>query len=144
MERFAYPVKLERAEEGGYTVTFPDVPGAITEGDDEAEALRRAADALETILATYIKDGKPLPRPRGERGRKRTVRPSALGCMKMALHEGMQAQGMGKAALARRLGWHLPQVDRILDLAHASKVEQIEAALAALGLVVRVEIERAA
>ena len=77
---------------GDYTVTFPDVPGAITEGDDEAEALRRAVDALETILATYVKDGRPLPRPRSERHRGRTVRPSAVGCMKMAIYAGMRAQ----------------------------------------------------
>jgi antitoxin HicB len=144
MENFAYPVKLERAEEGGFTVTFPDVPGAITEADDEEEAVLRAADALETILAAYVKDGKPLPRPRRARGRVRTVKPSALSCMKLAVYQAMQAQGVGKAALGRRLGWHLPQVDRILDLMHASKVEQVEAALAVLGLSVRVEIEKAA
>jgi predicted RNase H-like HicB family nuclease len=46
---------------GGSAATRRDVPGEITEGD--AEAPRRGVDAWETVLATYIKDSKPLPRP---------------------------------------------------------------------------------
>ena len=42
-------------------------------------------------------------------------------------------QGIKKAELARRLGWHTPQVDRLFDLRHASRLDQIEAAAAALG-----------
>jgi antitoxin HicB len=45
----------------------------------------------------------------------------------------MREAGLRKADLARRLGWHVPQVDRLLDLRHASRIDQIEAALAALG-----------
>ena len=56
----------------------------------------------------------------------------------------MQEQGVGKAELARRLDVHLPQVDRMLDLCHASKLEQIEAALNALGKRLVVDIADAA
>lgn len=45
----------------------------------------------------------------------------------------MRDEGVRKTELARRLGWHLPQVDRLLDLRHASRPEQAEAALQALG-----------
>ena len=45
----------------------------------------------------------------------------------------MRAEGVGKAALARRLGVALPQIDRLLDLRHASRLDAIERALAALG-----------
>ena len=41
---------------------------------------------------------------------------------------------MGKAELARRLDWHLPQIDRLLAMRHGSQLEQLEAALQALGL----------
>ncbi len=37
-------------------------------------------------------------------------------------------QDIHKAELARRFGWHMPQVDRLFDLRHASKLDQIEAA----------------
>jgi len=143
MHRFDYPVRLEAADEGGFTVTFPDVPGAITEGDDRDEALGRAVDALETILAAYIRDGRDIPKP-GRRARKTTVRPSALSCIKLSVYQAMREQKIGKAELARRLGWHLPQVDRILDLRHSSRIEQVEAALGAMGLTMRVEVEKAA
>jgi antitoxin HicB len=49
-----------------------------------------------------------------------------------------------KAALARKLGWHLPQIDRVLDLRHASRLDQVEAALAALGRELHVEVRPAA
>ncbi len=56
----------------------------------------------------------------------------------------MREEGLGKAELARRLGRHLPQVDRILDLGHASRLDQVEAALHALGRELSVEVARAA
>ena len=69
---------------------------------------------------------------------------SALGMAKAALYEAMREQSVGRAELARRLRWHLPQVNRALDLRHASKMEQVEAALAALGLRLIVDVARAA
>jgi antitoxin HicB len=59
----------------------------------------------------------------------------------------MREQGVGRAELARRLRWHLPQVARVLDMRHASRMEQVEtalAALAALGLRLVVDVARAA
>ena len=54
----------------------------------------------------------------------------------------MTAQGIRKAELARRLGWHMPQVDRLFDLRHASKLDQmIEAAANALGKQVHIHID---
>ncbi|MFZ3237973.1 MAG: hypothetical protein WA184_21720 [Stellaceae bacterium] len=69
---------------------------------------------------------------------------SALGMAKAALYDAMRAQGVGRAELARRLRWHLPQVNRVLDLRHASRMEHVEAALAALGLRLVVDVARAA
>ena len=50
-------------------------------------------------------------------------------------------QGVKKAELARRTGWHMPQVNRLLSLRHASRMEHIETAARALGLTVRVSVE---
>ena len=55
---FDYPVVLEAQPEGGFVVTFPDVPEAITQGDDEDEALLYAADALETVRPIFEVMGK--------------------------------------------------------------------------------------
>ena len=67
-----------------------------------------------------------------------------LGMAKAALYEAMREQGVGRAELARRLRWHLPQVNRVLDLRHASRMEHVEAALAALGLRLIVDVAPAA
>jgi antitoxin HicB len=56
----------------------------------------------------------------------------------------MREQGVGPAELARRLRWHLSQVNRVLDPRHASRMAQVEAALAALGLRLIVDVARAA
>ena len=137
---FDYPVILEAQPEGGFVVTFTDVPEAITQGEDEDEALLYAVDALESALSFYVDDRKPLPVPsKAKRGQK-TVRPSALECAKLGVYQAMTEQGIKKAELARRLGWHMPQVDRLFDLRHASRFDQIEAAARALGRHIEVSV----
>ena len=56
-----------------------------------------------------------------------------LTAVKVILYQGMKDQGIGKAELARRLGWHLPQVDRVLDVNHRSRLDRMDAALGAIG-----------
>ena len=135
-----YPVILEAKPEGGFVVTFPDVPEAITQGEDEDEALLYAIDALETALSFYVDDRKPLPVPSKPKRGQKTVRPSALECAKLGVYRAMTEQGIKKSELARRLGWHMPQVDRLFDLKHASRFDQIEAAARALGRHVEVSV----
>ncbi len=137
---FDFPVTLT-PDDGSVLVTFTDVPEAITFGADEAEALLHAVDALETGLSFYVDARKPLPRASKPKRGQKTVRPPALECAKLGLYSAMMEQGMRKAELARRLGWHMPQIDRLFDLRHASKLEQLESAAAALGkrLVLAVE-----
>jgi antitoxin HicB len=136
---FDYPVILEEQPEGGFVVTFPDVPEAITQGEDPEEALLYAIDALESALSFYVDAHKPLPLPSAPAGRP-TVRPSALECAKLGVYQAMTEQGIRKSELARRLGWHMPQVDRLFDLRHASRMDQIEAAAHALGRQVDVRV----
>ena len=134
---FDYPVTLT-PDTGTVLVTFADVPEAITFGMDEDEALLQAVDALESGLSFYVDARQPLPvASKPKRGQK-TVRPCALECAKLGVYQAMTEQGIKKSELARRLGWHMPQVDRLFDLRHASGLAQIEAAALVLGR--RVEI----
>jgi antitoxin HicB len=136
---FDYPVTLT-PDCGTILVTYVDVPEAITFGADEDEALLNAIDALETGLSFYIDARKPLPVASQPAVEQKTVRPSALECAKLGVYQSMTDQGIKKAELARRLGWHMPQVDRLFDLRHASKLDQIEAAANVLGKHVYVQI----
>ncbi len=135
---FDYPVTLA-PDDGTVLVTFPDVPEAITFGADEDEALLQAVDALESALSFYVGSRRPLPVPSAADGHP-TVRPSALECAKLGVYQAMTEQGLRKTDLARRLGWHLPQVDRLFDLNHASRFDQIEAAARALGRHIEVRV----
>lgn len=59
--KLAYPAIFEPCEEGGYTVSFPDLPGCFTEGDDLAEALYMAQEAAGGWLLVTLEDGEKLP-----------------------------------------------------------------------------------
>ena len=60
-----YYCKLEEDHEaGGYTVSFPDVPGVITEGDTLDEALFNAWEALNGVLESLVSRGENLPESR--------------------------------------------------------------------------------
>lgn len=138
-----YRVKLSKDTNGTILARVPDVPGAVTFGEDREEAILRAPDAIETVLIGYMADRRAIPMPRTEPKAPFATMP-ALTEAKLALYTAMLAAGMGKAELARRLNCRLPQIDRLLDLRHASRLDQIEAAFRALGKPLTVEIREAA
>ena len=136
---FNYPVTLT-PDGDTVLVTFVDVPEAISFGADEDEALLNAIDALETGLSFYVDARKPLPVASPPAIGQKTVRPCALESAKFGVYQAMTDQHIKKAELARRLGWHMPQVDRLFDLRHASKLDQIEAAANVLGKQLYVQV----
>ena len=136
---FNYPATLTK-DGDTILVTFRDVPEAITFGADKEEALLNAVDALETGLSFYVESRKALPLPSKVKRGELTVSPTALECAKLGVYQAMTEQGIKKAELARRLGWHMPHVDRLFDLRHASKLEQIEAAALVLGRHIEVRV----
>jgi antitoxin HicB len=81
----AYPAALTPDPDGGFTVTFRDVPEAITEGDTRDEALLRAQDALESALAMYVVAKEPLPVSSKTEPDEVMVPLSGLGMAKTAL-----------------------------------------------------------
>jgi antitoxin HicB len=139
-----YPVVLKRDTDDTILVTFPDVPEVHTFGEDTEEALMRAVDALETALSMYVDDRRDIPKPSPVRQRDKSVTLPALSEAKLALYQTMRAGRVSKAELARRLNCHLPQVDRLLDLMHSSRLDQLESAFRALGKQLSIEIREAA
>jgi len=139
-----YPVILEPDTNETILVSFPDFPQAHTFGDDENEALARAADLLEDVLADRIESRRDIPPPSKARKRDRLVTLPVLTEAKVRLYCEMRTSGTRKAELARRLGCHMRQVDRLLDLTHASRLDQIEAAFAALNKRIVIDIQDAA
>ena len=63
MRNFVYPALLTPDErDGGFVVTFPDVPEAITQGEDVSDALQQAADCLEEAIAGRMRREACLPK----------------------------------------------------------------------------------
>ena len=60
-QRLAYPVSLERQEDGSILVSFPDIPEALTEGKTEQEALAEAEDCLVAALGGYVQARRAMP-----------------------------------------------------------------------------------
>jgi antitoxin HicB len=138
---YMYPAHYTR-EENGITVTFPDIPEAVTCGYSEQEATEFAADALVSALSVYMDRKADLPKPSKPRGKNvRIVELSALQQAKLWLYSEMRSAGVRKAELARRLNWHKSQVDRLLDLKHASRFDQIEQAFRAIDKRLSVRVE---
>jgi antitoxin HicB len=126
-----YPVTLTKDNNGTILVRFPDVPGAVTFGDTKEEALTHAVDALLTVFDAYMKDKRDIPAPSAIKGT--FVEVPALDASKLTLYQTMREEKVSKSELGRRLKWHLPQVDRVLQVRHGSQLEQLEAAFAAVG-----------
>jgi antitoxin HicB len=129
-------------EDGAVVVRVPDIPEALTFGEKREDALARALDAIETALMGVIAAREEIPAPKAK-GRDHVTLP-ALTSAKIELYRAMRSAGVGKAALAKKLDVALPQIDRLLDLRHASRLDALERALAALGKALRVEVTDAA
>ena len=62
MHRLFYPAIFHEAEEGGFWVTFPDIPECMTQGDDMQQAYEMAVDALGLSLTTMEEAGEEIPK----------------------------------------------------------------------------------
>ena len=139
-----YPVKFTKDDDGTLLVTAPDLPEVATFGTDVADALVHAADAIATALQGRITDRKEIPAPSPRKRGQRLVALPAIVAAKLALYRAMMETGTRKADLARKLGVHGPQVDRLLDLDHNSRLDQIEDAARAIGREFHIELRPAA
>ena len=137
---FVYPADLTAEPEGGMTVTFPDIPEAITFGADHEDAIMQAEDALNTAVDEYLRRGLALPEPSRVGKRQVAVPVDTVLALKAALQEALGQSGLSKAAFARRLGTDAKEVQRLLDPRHASKVRRMTEALRSLGRSVAVAV----
>lgn len=137
-----YVVEVEKDTNSSVLITCVDIPEFASVGDDIEEALINAVDGLETALEIYIQERRKWPFPKAHARNKETyhVRLPALTVTKAILHNEMLSQGIRKSELARRLHVAMPQVDRLLDVRHKSKLEGLEEALERLGKHLEVSI----
>ncbi|MFA7606589.1 MAG: type II toxin-antitoxin system HicB family antitoxin [Rhodocyclaceae bacterium] len=136
-----YPARFEPAPDGGYVVTFRDIPEAITQGDSEDEAAAMAADALLAAMEFYFEDRRAVPAPSGLESDERLVELPASVWAKVLLLNAQLEAGVSNAELARRMGTRPQELQRVTDLAHTTKIDTIAQALQALGKRLTVSVQ---
>lgn len=144
MMTFVYRARFEPGEKRGIVVSFPDVPEAITEGTDKADARLQAEEALGLALLTYPARGLRLPKA-AARGRELVpiaVEPEVAA--KLALLEAFREAKISKSELGRRIGKDEKEVRRLLDPKHPTKLSSVTEALRHLGRRLVLGVEEAA
>jgi len=133
MLRFTYPVTLTPDEDdGGYVVTFRDLPEAITQGDTVEKCMTEAADCLEEVIAARISDGEDIPQPTLAEGLHSVACPIQMA-IKAALYLAIRESGISKRELGRRLGVDEKSARRLLDPHYQTRLPAMERALRVLG-----------
>lgn len=114
-------------------VTCRDLQELITKGENIADALVEAADAMDEVFAAYMQNKRDFPAPGKLRRREYSVSPPAETVAKSALYVAMREARVTNVELAKRLGVDEKEVRRLLDPHCASKLPRLAQAVAALG-----------
>lgn len=130
---YSYPAIFEPVKEGGFVVTFRDVPEAITQGETMEEAKVYALDALITGADFYQEDGRPFPEPSEPQEGEVLINLPALIGVKLQLRNLMGRLGIRPSELARRMGIRPQEVSRLLNLRHSTKFDSLCKAVDCLG-----------
>ncbi|MDX6916525.1 type II toxin-antitoxin system HicB family antitoxin [Pectobacterium carotovorum] len=126
-----YPVNLD-PDSGGYVVSFPDIPEALTQGDTREDALKEALDALVTAFEFYFEDNQRIPAPGNITGDCVEV-PASIAAKVLMLNAFVDS-GLTQVELASRMGVKKQEVTRLFDLHHSTKIDTIQKAISAMGL----------
>ncbi len=140
--QYTYQATVEEDPDGGFIVTFADVPEAITAGETFEEAIANAREALGLALRGILQDDRSLPQPAAHDGVPVAV--AADEAAKLAVIQAFKEAGISKSELARRLGKTETEARRILDPDHGTKIGLLQEALLALGQEIVVTVRKAA
>ncbi len=144
MVSFVYPATFRRDEIGRFVVSFPDLRGAHTDGQDVQQAVEEGIDCLGSYLAEQIATRQPIPPPSAPKRGQRLIPVPFWIAGKLALYLAMREGGISNSELARRIGVRETIVRRMLDPDHDTKAEKLQGALAVLGKRMIIGIEDAA
>ena len=132
--RFSFPVTLTTDEvDGGFTVTFRDLPEAITQGENIEDALNEAADCLEEAIANRVLRRLPIPTPSEANENEYLITTPLQTSFKASIWLAMQEENINQTQLAQTLRVDEKEVRRILNPSHNTKLETLERSLLALG-----------
>lgn len=129
---YEYPITVHQ-ENDHYWSSCHDIPEAHSAGDTREELLRNAVEGIELALSIYVDQRRQIPLPSVCTEEQEPIALPITTCAKIALWNAMCERGMNKADLAALLSLSHTAASRLVDFEHKSKIEQIEAALQAVG-----------
>lgn len=133
MNKFQYPALLTPNNEGGFIVSFRDVPEVITEIWSQDELLSTAQDALLTGIEIYFEQKKKFPMPSALKKGEVAIPLSLTVNAKILLLNTMVEGNIRPSDLAKKMGITPQEVNRVIDLFHKTKIDTIQSAINALG-----------
>lgn len=138
---FAYPAKFtEDKDDGGYVVTFRDLPEAVTQGETVEECIIEAKDCLDEALTGRIYYEEEIPEPSKRKKNDYIINPPVTTVAKAFLYLKVKEKKISKIDLAAMLGVDEKEVRRILDPYRMTKIPTMERALIILGIELKVVI----
>jgi antitoxin HicB len=135
-----YRVNLIPDDNDTFLVTSPDFPEVITCGETRDDALKYAVGAFREVIAGYMHNKKPLPKPSKIRAKDDVVTLPLQTEMKIRMYESMLDSGIKKSELARKMKLHRQEMERLLDFNKSTNLDRIESAFAAMGKRVSFEV----
>ncbi|MFG6653047.1 hypothetical protein ACG0Z5_01000 [Scandinavium sp. M-37] len=127
---YTYPVSLTHdPDTNSWIASCRDLPLMHSVGNSIEHALSEGVYGLVTAIAIEVDERRPIPTGSAPVNDEYPVSVPLLVAMKAALHNAMIETGTRKAELARKLEQKPPQIDRLLDVEHSSRVETVELAL---------------
>jgi len=130
---FAYPYRAARQLEGGYTITFRDLPEAISQAEEGESLDEIASECLSEALAGRLDLGEEIPRPSKPKRGDRLALPETNIELKIEFGRAFAISGVSQVELAKRMSVTPLVVRRLLDPRHNSHVQQYDQAMWALG-----------
>ena len=126
-----YPVIIEQ-DGDTFMARFPDLPEALTCGDTYKQALTEAQAALTTAFEFYFEDQRPIPMPSPTVDQTVITVPLSVWA-KVLLLNTMLKQQLSQSELAKKMGTHKQEVQRIINLNHSTKIDTLNKAMLAMG-----------
>lgn len=140
-----YQAKLEPAEEGGYLVSFPDIPACITEGDNFEHAVEMAQEVLDLWLEGARDENWPIPKSKAPRKGKKYhwIVPNHKIQSAIYIRQARLKSGLSQGNLAKRMGVSVQVVQRLENPRLSNPtVKQIWNVCLALNIQLPLEMDR--
>lgn len=141
MRATGFPARVAKGKDGFHTVTFRDVPEAMTDDRDLNSAMLAAADALTAALAGYVKEGLDLPEPSEPKAGETVIHADPSFSAKVALRQLMAERNLSNVGLAKLLKLDEKEIRRMVDPDQPTKLDRLDMALRSLGYRVIVGVQ---